>query len=58
MLKAEVDQSVDITFESERFSTFSCWDSYLKGLYEDYMQLPPVEKRVNHEMIAWIEDNE
>lgn len=57
MLKSEVDQVVEVVFENHKFSTFSCWDSYLKGLYKDYMQLPPVEKRINHEMIAWIENN-
>ena len=46
----------EITFENNKFSTFSCWDSYLKGLYKDYMKLPAVEKRINHEMIAWIEN--
>ena len=56
MLKVEVDQVTEITFENDKFSTFSCWDSYLRGLYKDYMQLPPVEKRINHEMIAWIEN--
>ena len=56
MLKAEVDQITEITFENNKFSTFSCWDSYLKGLYKDYMELPPVEKRINHEMIAWTEN--
>lgn len=56
MLKAEVDKVTEITFENNKFSTFSCWDSYLKGLYKDYMQLPPVEKRINHQMIAWIEN--
>ena len=56
MLKAEVDQTTEITFENNKFSTFSCWDSYLKGLYKDYMKLPAVEKRINHEMIAWIEN--
>lgn len=55
MLKVEVERIVEITFENNKFSTFSCWDSYLKGLYKDYMQLPPVEKRINHEMIAWVE---
>lgn len=57
MLKSEVEQITEISFENHSFSTFSCWDSYLKGLYKDYMELPPIEKRINHEMIAWI-DNE
>lgn len=28
-------------------------DYYLTNLYGDYMTLPPVEKRVHHEMIVW-----
>lgn len=56
MLKTEVDKVTEITFENNQFFTFSCWDSYLKELYKDYMQLPPIEKRINHEMIAWVEN--
>lgn len=56
MLRADIDKGYQVTFENERFSSFSCWDSYLTALYKDYMQLPPIEKRINHEMIAWIEN--
>lgn len=56
MLRNEVEKTSEVLFENHNFSTFSCWDSYLKALYKDYMKLPPVEKRINHEMIAWIED--
>ena len=43
----------DIKFEGERFASISRWDDYLSGLYGDYLQLPPVEKRVNHGIEAW-----
>ncbi len=56
MLKADIDKGHQVTFENEQFRSFSCWDSYLTALYKNYMQLPPMEKRINHEMIAWIEN--
>lgn len=55
ILKADIDKRYQVTFENEQFDSFSCWDSYLTALYKNYMQLPPVEKRINHEMIAWVE---
>lgn len=35
-------------FEDDFFYVMSGYDSNLKGLYGDYMKLPPVEKRVTH----------
>lgn len=54
MLKEEFEKTVPVTFEGYEFNTFSCWHEYLSGLYGDYMQLPPEEKRQTHNMIAWI----
>lgn len=42
-----------LKFEGREFPVISCWDEYLHGIYGDYMQLPPVEKRITHEMKAW-----
>ena len=56
--KAEFETPVEVLFEGHPFPTFSCWDSYLRGLYGDYMQLPPVEKRVAHKMHAVRTDSE
>lgn len=53
MSKKEFERAVSVTFEGHTFDTMSCWDSYLKNLYGDYMTLPPVEKRTTHEMKAW-----
>ena len=55
MLKSEFEKPVMVEFEGYQFPTFSCWDSYLKGLYKDYMQLPPVEKRQTHDMKVYKE---
>lgn len=35
-------------FETEKFRGFKRYDSYLKTLYGEYMQLPPIEKRIQH----------
>lgn len=53
MKKCEFEQSVEVMFENESFPAFSCWDSYLRGLYGDYMQLPPEDKRKTHEMVVY-----
>lgn len=50
------ERLVSLEFEGFAFSCMSCWDEYLTGLYGDYMQLPPVEKRATHEMRAWYVD--
>lgn len=56
MLKSEFEKQVMVEFEGYQFPTFSCWDSYLKGLYGDYMQLPPVEKRKTHDMEVYLKE--
>lgn len=54
MLKSEFEKVVYVNFEGHKFSALSCWDSYLRGLYgDDYMQLPPEEKRVCHSFKAY-----
>lgn len=40
-------------FEDDKFPGFSCWDEYLHGIYGDYMELPPEDKRHTHEIKAW-----
>ena len=42
-----------LKFEGREFPVIGCWDEYLHGIYGDYMQLPPEEKRITHEMKAW-----
>ena len=54
MLKTEFEKCVIVEFEGYLLPTFSCWDSYLRGLYGDYMKLPPLEKRQTHDMEAYL----
>lgn len=43
-------------FEGHEFPAFSCWDSYLKGVYGNYMKLPDVEKRKTHNMKVYFNE--
>ncbi|SMC40324.1 lipopolysaccharide cholinephosphotransferase [Oscillospiraceae bacterium] len=45
---------VQLEFEGHMFNAPSNYDEYLSGLYKDYMQLPPENKRVTHEIDAYI----
>ena len=47
--------SVPMRFEDMTVSAPGCWEYYLKNLYGDFMQLPPEEKRVPHDMDVWAE---
>ena len=42
-----------VTFEGYEMPCMSCWDEYLTGIYGNYMELPPVEKRQTHGLKAW-----
>lgn len=53
MLKSEFEKEVEVEFEGYKMPAFSCWDSYLHGIYGNYMQLPPLEKRQTHDMIVY-----
>ena len=57
MLKSEFEKSVEVEFEGHKFPAFSFWNSYLKGLYGNYMELPPVEKRNTHNMIVYLKED-
>ena len=47
--KAEVySEYFDIQFEGKTFMAIKHYDEYLKDFYGDYMQLPPLEKRITH----------
>ena len=48
-------KSVPMPFEDMQVSAPGCWEYYLKSLYGDFMQLPPEEKRVTHDMDVWAE---
>lgn len=57
MLKSEFEKVVEVEFEGHKFPAFFCWDSYLRGLYGNYMELPPVEKRKTHNMTVYLKED-
>lgn len=54
-LKRDFDKCIEVDFEGYKMPAMSCWDEYLKGLYGDYMQLPPENKRKVHMVKAWVD---
>ena len=54
MRKDDFEKTVEVEFEGYKFSAFSCWDKYLKGLYGDYMKLTPAEMRETHDMEVYL----
>ena len=53
-LKKDFDNVQDAIFEGHIVKVMSGYDDYLSTIYGDYMQLPPVEKRVTHHSFnAW-----
>lgn len=49
---------IKVEFENYKFNSPIDYDSALKQLYGNYMELPPIEKRREHRIIAWRIDNE
>lgn len=56
MYKKHFERLIEVEFEKEIFCAFSCWDSYLHGLYGDYMKLPPEKERQTHEMKVYMKN--
>lgn len=56
MLKSEYEKAVTVTFEGYEFPAMSCWDSYLTGIYGEYMTPPPPEKRQTHDMVVYVRE--
>jgi lipopolysaccharide cholinephosphotransferase len=55
--KSLLDSLASVEFEGHQLPALAGWDAYLTGIYGDYMQLPPAEKRVAHGVEAWIEED-
>ena len=49
------DSYIDIEFEGKIFKSIAGYDEFLRTIYGNYMQLPPVEKRVRHpQEMYWV----
>ena len=46
--KSILEPAAKLEFEGRMYSVPGDWDGWLKHFYGDYMQLPPVEKRMPH----------
>ena len=47
---------IKMQFENKEYDIPANYDSYLSGLYGDYMKLPPMEKRVAHHAVCFWKD--
>lgn len=52
----EFDNLQDVAFEGLQLKAIPSWDSFLKAYYGNYMQLPPPDKRIVHNFLAWPND--
>jgi lipopolysaccharide cholinephosphotransferase len=51
-------ETVEMTFEGESYPVPSHYDLYLRTLYGDYIQAPPLEEQVSHHSYtAYLKDN-
>lgn len=56
-LKKDMAEFIEASFEGHKVSIMKGFDDYLKTVYGNYMQLPPVEKRVStHTITAYWKD--
>ena len=54
-LRTEALDIKEIEFEGRKCNAPGCIHTYLSGIYgDDYMELPPEDKRKTHEMKVWI----
>ncbi len=53
MPKKVAEEYIDLDFEGMKVKGFKNYDLVLTNIYGDYMQLPPVEKRITHSFKAW-----
>lgn len=49
--RSYIENLIDIEFEDNLYSCFKEYDSYLRGIYGDYMTPPPVEERQSSHIV-------
>ena len=53
MDKEKAEKYINLKFENIEVCGLESYDSYLTNLYKDYMELPPIEKRADHNIKVW-----
>ena len=56
ILKSDFLARTMVEFENQKFPAMACWDKYLTNIYGNYMELPPLNDRVNHDTMIYIEN--
>ena len=51
--RRDFEELTELPFEGHPIYAMSCWDQHLKGVFGDYMQLPPEEERITHDLKAY-----
>ena len=46
MSKTAIETFIDLDFEQLKFKSIAGYETYLSNVYGNYMELPPLEKRV------------
>lgn len=55
--KSDFKDYIDVDFEGYQFKSIKAYDSNLRTIYGNYMELPPIEQQVtHHEFIAYWKD--
>lgn len=49
----DFEEQIKLDFEHHCFSATAHYDEWLRGMYGNYMKLPPVNERVTHGLKAW-----
>ena len=51
--RKDFEKLTELSFEGHPIYAMSCWDQHLRGVFGDYMQLPPEEDRITHDLEAY-----
>ena len=57
MPRSAFELMTSVNFEGREFRATSAYDEWLRGMYGDYMKLPPEEKRISHGIVARRKDS-
>ena len=52
--RKEYEALTELPFEGHLFYATKAWDKNLKGIFGDYMKLPPVSERITHDLEAYL----